>query len=778
MIRHLLHLLRVLVAGLFPLLSVAQSNSLEFAFSHPGDQRGRHVLRTSTGVALLAEDRQIAPNGIPLSQHILLATQAAPEAPLQGERILLPGNFANVHQMEPLGPEAWLATGDGSASGGWVLRRNADGSRDFYDVPVNGRLLAAEAPDGELVLCREFGGSIRLSRGDYATQTNVQQLDGSFSLLPREMAIAADGSIYVLGNTFSEHQSTLYRRPFIARFAPDLSLSFATYLGNPGAEHIALALELGPEGEVFVAGATQALAPEYPADDYDACIWSMNNDNLVLWQGIYRENWFGHDSSLFMAYPEFALDLKLGPNRELFVTGYRDYFENFLDAILLKVNATNGFLLESTRAGGTGPEIGRSIWLNPAENSLTITGETRVEGEDIFLGTYSLALDHRPCFAEPVPTTAEDFVLPQPETDPGFSTSARNAFSLTPFSPGFSPVTFKTVRYGPAIELTTKNVSCFGADDGEIRVEGTGLGPFGYFIGDPSEDEFYPKVADSVFTNLAPGNYRLAISDQLGCTAFGDTTITEPPPLELSTNLPLAAVCPGDSTTLEFSASGGTPPYRFVLEEDTLPTAGASAGTYPIASPGDFILHLADSNGCTLQDTGALAKVPPIVLPPTDTLYLPVEARQPAQFPLPQASPPGGEWSGELLGPGRASLQLDADTRPGRYALEYTYSGCQDTTSVVVKEPDIKLFIPNAFSPNGDGTNDEFSFFVPRHKAYRLQIWSRNGEQVFAAERHRSHWDGTWQNQPATEGVYVYRLWLTLPGGATIERSGTVVLLR
>jgi gliding motility-associated-like protein len=69
------------------------------------------------------------------------------------------------------------------------------------------------------------------------------------------------------------------------------------------------------------------------------------------------------------------------------------------------------------------------------------------------------------------------------------------------------------------------------------------------------------------------------------------------------------------------------------------------------------------------------------------------------------------------------------------------------------------LYAPNAFSPNDDGWNDEWQLFLPcDYFEFRLEVFDRWGNLVFAADQPDAPWDGRLQGRPLLPGVYVWRL--------------------
>jgi gliding motility-associated-like protein len=91
-------------------------------------------------------------------------------------------------------------------------------------------------------------------------------------------------------------------------------------------------------------------------------------------------------------------------------------------------------------------------------------------------------------------------------------------------------------------------------------------------------------------------------------------------------------------------------------------------------------------------------------------------------------------------------------------------------------------FVPNIFSPNGDGTNDEFEIITECTPAqYDLQVFDRWGELMFQSSDPSLHWPGLSPiGRPCAAGVYYYVLSYEsiIPTEGTKRMKGTVTLLR
>lgn len=115
------------------------------------------------------------------------------------------------------------------------------------------------------------------------------------------------------------------------------------------------------------------------------------------------------------------------------------------------------------------------------------------------------------------------------------------------------------------------------------------------------------------------------------------------------------------------------------------------------------------------------------------------------------------------------------------YHVVWNSSGCPDTLKVWVRvNPVVHLFIPNAFTPNGDNKNEVFLPGIIGMKEYRLMIFNRWGELLFESEVPEVGWNGRFENtgNPVPQGVYTYRVVARDANDFYHERTGTIHLIR
>jgi len=151
------------------------------------------------------------------------------------------------------------------------------------------------------------------------------------------------------------------------------------------------------------------------------------------------------------------------------------------------------------------------------------------------------------------------------------------------------------------------------------------------------------------------------------------------------------------------------------------------------------------------------------------TLYTP-------QFPITVgAINPGGQY---LWSTGDTSFEINV-VLPGVYTRQ-RWNNCQyyiDTFKVEEIALTSCVWLPNAFTPNNDGENDEFgpgtTYCEPDLQNFSFTIFNRWGQIVFQTTTPGEKWNGTFNGMPQEIGVYPYILKYTLTGPRTQSRSSS-----
>jgi gliding motility-associated-like protein len=155
-----------------------------------------------------------------------------------------------------------------------------------------------------------------------------------------------------------------------------------------------------------------------------------------------------------------------------------------------------------------------------------------------------------------------------------------------------------------------------------------------------------------------------------------------------------------------------------------------------------------------------------------------------SQFTLTNKSSGAIQWEWDF-GNGDTSMAFEPQYQyqsPGVYTITMVARngyGCTDTANAIldVRVPE-DIYVPNAFTPNGDATNDYFSVAERNIVNLKVFIYDRWGEQIYTSDRVNFAWDGNYRGEPAKQDVYVYLIKATGYHGRTYDLKGTVTLVR
>jgi hypothetical protein len=255
-------------------------------------------------------------------------------------------------------------------------------------------------------------------------------------------------------------------------------------------------------------------------------------------------------------------------------------------------------------------------------------------------------------------------------------------------------VVCKTIEDNPpGVTLVDVDVTCRDADDGAITANPSGgVAPYTY--------AWSNGATGRTITGLAPGNYRLTLTDARGCTAMASIGITEPTAITGQV-VGDATVCPGaTNAVIRIVPTGGTPPYRYRWSPGGF-TSQAIGGQ----GPGTYTVTVTDANGCTLVDDFIVIESPAPEITISGNLLL-CGAGSTGTL---QATPASGpvsqytyEWSTGANSPSITGVG------PGNYSVTATdANGCEGTATATVRLIDLDLTLrstPVSCANGNDGT--------------------------------------------------------------------------
>ncbi len=322
---------------------------------------------------------------------------------------------------------------------------------------------------------------------------------------------------------------------------------------------------------------------------------------------------------------------------------------------------------------------------------------------------------------------------------------------------------------------TTKvDVLCFGNNDGVADVVAAGGIPNYVYSWNGG-----PAQSSSTASSLAPGTYDVVVTDNNGCTTTNSVTITEPAPLTISTDKSDPSCFGYTDGRASVTLNGGVPQYTY--------NWNGQAGLEEVVdiAAGVYLMNAFDANGCEIVDTIEL--VDPLgatvsILPDSSLIPLGGNIRL-ATYSSAAADPSiTYVWSPEYA---LSCTNCPDPVASPLYTTTYTVEmvnvdGCKTTAEAVVDVNDkTKLYyIPNAFSPNNDGYNDEFYVYGKAITNIKLLIFDRWGEQVFTSTSLATGWNGVHKGELMPTGVFVYYVELYFENGDKVEEKGSITMLR
>lgn len=341
----------------------------------------------------------------------------------------------------------------------------------------------------------------------------------------------------------------------------------------------------------------------------------------------------------------------------------------------------------------------------------------------------------------------------------------------------------------------------------------------------------------STATGLSSGNYSVTITDGNGCTSTASVTINSGTPPAATISAANTTICSGASTTLSVTGGNsyswntgqttssiiisptGTSSYTVVVDSsgctDTA-TVVVTVSSPPIASAasatvcsGDVAILSASGGGNYSWNTGATTSSINVSIAGNYSVIVSVgncsdtatasvtanpnpvaSASSDTTITTGNAATLSASGGGTYLwssGNTDSLITVSPNTTTQYCVVVANSFGCDDTNcvTVTVKDPDCSnqniLFLPNAFSPNDDNSNDLLRFYISNLycvETYELILYNRWGEKVFETDDTNFQWDGTYNGKKLNTAVYVYIMKINFKDGNEDIRKGNISLIK
>ena len=338
-----------------------------------------------------------------------------------------------------------------------------------------------------------------------------------------------------------------------------------------------------------------------------------------------------------------------------------------------------------------------------------------------------------------------------------------------------------TVNPLPVVTITSNNI-CIGQQTATLTASGASTYVW-------TGSSLVSTTDNPVNANpVATSTYNVIGTDVNSCVGTATTVV-------VVSALPTVAISPVKPDCIPlFAAFTATcsPPaapggYNWNFGNGQTSTAQSPSTTYTLAGTSLVTLTITDTNHCV---NSATTNVTAFAIPTADFDYgtKPVSVLAP-EVQFYNESTPGLNYNWNF---GDTYNNTDSTTNPNHtYSAAGTYTvtlsvssanGCKASIeNLVVIQDDYVLYVPNAFSPNDDGTNEIFKPVGEGIATYKMFIFDRWGNLIFYSEDMDKGWDGTYQTKGGDvvqQDVYVWKIQLKNILNVSKDLTGTVTLLK
>jgi len=315
----------------------------------------------------------------------------------------------------------------------------------------------------------------------------------------------------------------------------------------------------------------------------------------------------------------------------------------------------------------------------------------------------------------------------------------------------------------PNITTSSDTVICEGE---QVQISATGGNSY---IWIPATGLINPSNSNTIAQPLTDTDYEIEVTNIDGCVDLDTVSITVNPLPNADAGLN-TMICEGNSIVLQ--ANGAD---NYLWNND--PTLSELDISNPNATPTNdntyFVTITNSSTGCSAIDSVLITVIR------ANNNGLQIDACEGDIVTL-NANNSGAIY---IWNTGETTQQITVDTT-GNYIVEVISpdNGCSlfDTVYVSIESCESILFIPNAFTPNNDGTNDIFYPVFSGADIKLIQIFNRWGEVVFESNSLQG-WNGNKKNgNPAQQAVYIWKIVYeeVNKNNNILEKTGTVTLIR
>jgi gliding motility-associated-like protein len=324
-----------------------------------------------------------------------------------------------------------------------------------------------------------------------------------------------------------------------------------------------------------------------------------------------------------------------------------------------------------------------------------------------------------------------------------------------------------------SLAVSIKKVSCDNKSDAAFYIAPSG-GVAPYRI------EWSNGLISDTVKNLSTGEYQITVTDMNGCVKVQHIYIDSVPPIQLSGLTKNITCKPLTDASIDLSVAGGTSSFNFKWSNkaNTEDVSNLSVGFYSVT--------VTDANGCKDTASFSIKNDSLFAIQTIDAQVIELGDKVTLTTSHNGVNSVDFDWKpiNDYTGIDCNTCQSPevAPTVTTQFKVMATDArGCINYDSVTIFiVPNRGIYIPNAFTPNRDGNNDNYKFFGKKTAIGRIemQIFNRWGEKVFESTDKEFEWDGTYKGEPQSPGIYIYQMRIVYLDSHEENLKGSITLIR
>ena len=325
--------------------------------------------------------------------------------------------------------------------------------------------------------------------------------------------------------------------------------------------------------------------------------------------------------------------------------------------------------------------------------------------------------------------------------------AATSSYTVTGTATGCSSTAVSTVTVNPVPTITVNSITiCAGQS---TTLTAAGAASYTWSAGATSTGTSTATVSPSTTTSYT------VTGTSLGCSATAISTVTMAPGIVITATDD--SICSGEIAHLSVNGA-----VSYTWSAGAISTGINTADAAPVSSA-TYTVTGANAAGCTGTTTINVYMFPA----PVASFSMPSSTSELSPLVMfTDNSVAANQWMwdfGDYYNPSTNNSTLQNPyhnyTDTGTYCVKLVVANhtCKDsTTHCLTVTPEFAFYIPNTFTPNGDGKNDEFNGVGVNIFSYELTIYNRWGEMLYYSNNMKKPWDGKVDGLVAQQDVYVY----------------------